>query len=308
MLSSLSISVDGQGDVLVTGTFEGTISFGRKTFAQQGQNPQLFLAKFSSMGELLWCNCPGDDADVTRATSGVAAGTGSTDGAFSWLEPPAAESPSAEPAQVPELEANAIGADGPEVDRDSFEPVWLAEPEADGTGSAADESAEWRSRVGRGLGYSMGFAGAASAVGVLVMALLNPPAGDWGDLSPAPAAVGSLLAGQVSGEVAPEIMGPQQGAIDEDPPLSTPTGTPQELRAKTLALLTRGDATGALPLARALVAADPHHALSYLCLGAALIDLGRRPEAQQIFSQCVRQAKRGDRSECAALGGRRSRR
>ncbi|MBW2529663.1 MAG: bacterial transcriptional activator domain-containing protein [Deltaproteobacteria bacterium] len=329
MLSSLSLSVDDRGDVLVSGAFVGTLSLGRKTLEQRGSAPQLFLAKFSSAGELLWSSCEGPTGCLEpvagRAAGQPEARRGSAapaaDGAFSWLESsvaapgveadpsPTVESPTIEPPlpQLPPVASPNAEAAGSEPDRDSFEPVWLAEP-AQSVPSDAEPHGAWRGRLARGLGYSLGAAGAASALGVLMLALLQPPAGDLGAaaaLAP-PTEVGSLESHRVTVDLPPPP-GPES---DEQIAARlgdgvVPSGSPAELRAKTLELLGRRDAATALPWARALVAADPTHALSYLCLGAALIDLGRRPEARQAFSQCVRTAERGDVAECAALGGRR---
>jgi cytochrome c-type biogenesis protein CcmH/NrfG len=70
-------------------------------------------------------------------------------------------------------------------------------------------------------------------------------------------------------------------------------------------LLIRREPARAAEWAQALIAAEPDDAFGYLCLGAALQDQGRWGEAHQAYAQCVHQAKRGDVTECGALGGRR---
>jgi hypothetical protein len=89
------------------------------------------------------------------------------------------------------------------------------------------------------------------------------------------------------------------------PPAPVPLPNATTLREETLKLLTAGLPAEALPHARALVAADPHHAMSYLFLGAALQDMGRANEAREVYNDCVKLATTGDASECYALGGRR---
>lgn len=77
------------------------------------------------------------------------------------------------------------------------------------------------------------------------------------------------------------------------------------LRAEVLALLNEGRFEEAVRVGERLVAADRQNAFNYLCLGAALQDLGRGEHARANYDACVRNATRGDVSECMALGGRR---
>ena len=46
------------------------------------------------------------------------------------------------------------------------------------------------------------------------------------------------------------------------------------------------------------MAADPTDANNYLYWGTALMSLGKRPEAKEVFGTCVTQAKRGPIHEC----------
>jgi hypothetical protein len=79
------------------------------------------------------------------------------------------------------------------------------------------------------------------------------------------------------------------------------TPSPAELRERTVTLLSQAKPADALPLAQALVAAQPEDAFAYLCLGSALLDLGRTDEARTTFLQCIEHAKRGNIDECRAL-------
>ncbi len=87
-------------------------------------------------------------------------------------------------------------------------------------------------------------------------------------------------------------------------PVEMPMPSAEQLREETLALLTSGLPAQALPVARAYVGAAPHHAMSYLFLGATLQELGRVNEAREIYNDCVKLSDEGDISECYALGGR----
>lgn len=120
--------------------------------------------------------------------------------------------------------------------------------------------------------------------------------------APAAMAVASRGAAQAAAAAAASKPTVAPSAMAEAP---APRGTPAQLRERIVELLVAGQYEQALPWATTLVQADPHHALSYLCLGAVLLDLGRAGQAQQAFSECVRHATDGDASECAALGGRR---
>ncbi len=93
-------------------------------------------------------------------------------------------------------------------------------------------------------------------------------------------------------------------AVQEPAYESEPLVTPAELREQTLATLSAGRPAEALVWAQAFVDAEPDHALSYLCMGAALQDLGRVKEARKAYDACVRNAKHGDATECYDLGGR----
>jgi hypothetical protein len=77
-----------------------------------------------------------------------------------------------------------------------------------------------------------------------------------------------------------------------------------ELRAEVLALLEAGQADLAVGVGERFVMADSDNAFAYLCLGAALQDLGRGNDARAVYDACARGASRGDVSECMALGGR----
>jgi hypothetical protein len=85
---------------------------------------------------------------------------------------------------------------------------------------------------------------------------------------------------------------------------AAPTGQGAELAVATMDLLTAGRYDAALIWGRALMATEPEDAVGYLCVGAALIDLGRRQEAHETFRACVRRATHGDVSECLAFAGR----
>lgn len=111
---------------------------------------------------------------------------------------------------------------------------------------------------------------------------------------------------RITGQAAPEEVVELQIGLPTASamPPTAPLPDPATLREETLALLTAGLPTKALPHARAYVAAAPTDAMSYLFLGATLQDLGRANEAREVYNDCVKLADTGDASECYALGGR----
>jgi hypothetical protein len=97
-------------------------------------------------------------------------------------------------------------------------------------------------------------------------------------------------------------------ATQDAPPAAAPVAEPaaapadpaqaKALARKSLALLERGNNKGAIEAATAAVEADPTDADPYLYWGTALMELGKRADAKQVFGRCVDQATRGRKAEC----------
>jgi Flp pilus assembly protein TadD len=76
----------------------------------------------------------------------------------------------------------------------------------------------------------------------------------------------------------------------------------QKLAAQ--AYLEQGDAPAAIQRGERSVRLDPGDADAWLILGAAYMQRGASGQARRCFSSCVQLARRGAKSECAALLGR----
>jgi hypothetical protein len=63
------LAVDPSGDIVIAGTFWGTIDFGRSKLVSAGQN--IFLAMFSRAGNCVWSNRYGDSSEHVVAGVGV---------------------------------------------------------------------------------------------------------------------------------------------------------------------------------------------------------------------------------------------
>ncbi len=68
--------------------------------------------------------------------------------------------------------------------------------------------------------------------------------------------------------------------------------------------LERGKMADAIEAGERSVALDPTDAEAWLILGAAYQEKGKGAEARRCFTACVKEAKRGPKGECAAMGGR----
>jgi hypothetical protein len=156
-----------------------------------------------------------------------------------------------------------------------------------------------RSKIGRAVGVAL-------AALLLCLGIGGGAAAAQGELAaaapPMPSRIGATLA---SANMDVDLSATKRSArsvVVEMKRLPVPTA--EEIRSETVKLLSQGKPADALPMAHALTAAAPADAFSYLCLGSALLDLGRRDEAIEAFSDCVRQATEGAVAECSALGGR----
>jgi tetratricopeptide (TPR) repeat protein len=85
------------------------------------------------------------------------------------------------------------------------------------------------------------------------------------------------------------------GTVAPDPTRAAP------LTKRALAMLERGNNKGAIELADASIEADSTDANAYLYKGTALLELGQRAAAKEVFGRCVQQAKRGPIHECRAF-------
>jgi len=266
MRKTMTLTVDPAGDIIVAGPVR----------PHDPDTPEVFVAKLDNQGTLIWQR---------------------------RLYPSSAEAFMSGDLQ-PQVEAT-------EPLRDSVSPQVLE--------AAADE-AERRYTGGP---PSRFFGASLVAVGLLSVAAVAVAAPEQGTRSAAASVAATSFAGTaVTGagsalaaakptfqRAAPEPFTWDWLVAAEVPDIEVgyatePQITPAEIREQTLATLAAGRSVEALVWAQAFVDAEPDHALSYLCLGAALQDLGRAAEAQAAYDQCVRRASRGDASECYNLGGR----
>jgi hypothetical protein len=70
-----SVAVDGYNDVILTGTFTGTIDFGGGPMSPAGGG-DIFLAKYSSSGQYIWANHYGTTSTVASMSYAVATDAG----------------------------------------------------------------------------------------------------------------------------------------------------------------------------------------------------------------------------------------
>ncbi|HNS99328.1 MAG TPA: tetratricopeptide repeat protein [Polyangiaceae bacterium] len=115
----------------------------------------------------------------------------------------------------------------------------------------------------------------------------------------------------VSSEVPSSIPTPSAQSEASDKPTEAVAAPDKEAgdygdnpRATALSLLNRGKMKEAIPAARAAIEKEPEHALAYLYLGTALQDTGQHKTAMEVYSACVRTAKKGPVWECRAMGGK----
>ena len=277
MRKDLTLTVDASGNIIVA----GPVAPGSAT---------TFVAKLDQNGNLLWHETL-SHGDLFGASP-----------AASW--PPAA----------------------PDDDRDSVQPL-LLDPSVDGLRPPGRQS-----RIARWFGTALAFAG-LFAIGIVGGAAVQhgqasapsqvTMARSGIETAVAPGvdmaademtqAIGAAVMGAASSDSSDDMASAAEraAAIESDPVSTAPVVEPisldnvVELRAEVLALLQAGQLSEAVEVGHRFVAADRENAFSYLCLGAALQDLGRGREARANYDQCVRHATRGDVSECMALGGRR---
>jgi hypothetical protein len=214
--------------------------------------------------------------------------------------------------------------------RDSFEPVWTSAPGSASGSGAVGGLRSWARRQSIGLAVGLG---CGVLMGAVAFGSGRPFERAGGAAQqPSPAAA---LRGWADPDVAPEMKtasdesaGAVADALDAptdweddltaeleapagaspfagEPAVTLPTGETPELVAATVELLDARRFDAALIWGRALVATAPDDAVGYLCLGSALLDLGRRQEAHEVFRSCVRHATQGDVSECLTFAGRR---
>jgi hypothetical protein len=114
--------------------------------------------------------------------------------------------------------------------------------------------------------------------------------------APAPAPEASAKAEEKKDE-------PKADEKEEPKPEDKPKGDPAELKKTASKLYNSGKLKDAIPALRDAIAADPDDALPYLFLGDALTNTGKWPEAKAAYNDCVTNAKKGPKHECAAMGG-----
>jgi hypothetical protein len=79
------------------------------------------------------------------------------------------------------------------------------------------------------------------------------------------------------------------------------TKTEEQERDDARRLLERGKSKDAAEAAARATALDPTDGDAWLFLGAADMDLGKAADAREAFTQCVKQGKRGQISECRSM-------
>jgi hypothetical protein len=281
MRKDLTVSVDAWGNIIVA----GPVSVDSAT---------TFVAKLDKDGNLLWHETL-SHGDLFSASP-----------AASW-PPPAPERDSVEPLALD----SEIEAYQSQLGRQGRLARWIGAALAfaglfvfGAAGGAAISSAKSAAHAAQ---VTVARSGVDEAVDRRIDSLMDAVA--IGASAPAaPAAV-------VSDD---EITVDAMSAVDDEPEVLHGEPMPEVetltepvfddvvgLRSQMMSLLTSGQLTEAVVVGERLVAADRESAFSYLCLGAALQDLGRGDEARANYDACVRNATRGDSSECMALGGRR---
>ena len=65
-----AITVDSSGNIIVTGFFSGTATFGGTTLTTDDSNIDLFIAKYDSESNLLWIKQGITESYYTEVTSG----------------------------------------------------------------------------------------------------------------------------------------------------------------------------------------------------------------------------------------------
>lgn len=91
---------------------------------------------------------------------------------------------------------------------------------------------------------------------------------------------------------------PAASAAPEAPAKTSDPAKAKELTLKSLKALEMGKNADSIEFAKQSIQADPEDANPYLYWGTALLSLGKRVEAKEIFSRCVEHAKRGPIHEC----------
>jgi hypothetical protein len=273
MRKALTVTVDPQGNVIVAGPLS------------EDRSSDIFVAMLDREGRLLWQRCI-----PSQPLLGEQARTSS-------LPPP-----------PPIEEFAAASADA----RDSVEPYLLA-----------DDVEAYRKRLAGKKGRLRNFvlsAFAALLVGGAMVAAAFAADGKSAGAAEGPSWMERRVVHQ---ELDKAELGWDALELGADPfaaepvaPASEPvaeaaaaaevtvaTRSADELRKETLKLLEAGLADAALPHAHAYVQAAPDDAMAYLCLGAALQEMGLAKEARDAYRGCVEHAKRGSVAECWALGG-----
>lgn len=249
------------------------------------------------------------------------------DGALVWERTEAVRSPG-EPGQASE-------ADDPP--RDSFAPM-LVDADAEGHPHRV-ERAHRRGRfasasvlgaasltlflaaVGLGQGETSGaptlqrFSQPVAALAA--RAEVEAPATDWIEPDDAPA-IGATTSPDATSApsdaplsvsaVGPQTVPTEPPAREEELPIEPQESTSAygtsgvlALRRAVLEHLTSGEPATARLAAQALVMNSPSDAFGYLCLGAALDQLGLHAEAMRAYGACAEVARHGDVAECRGL-------
>jgi len=298
MLKSITLTIDDSGNIVLAGPFTGTISVAGQQIVSASLSDDIFIAKFEAgSGQLLWTDCL-DRAVIPDSSDSET----SASGRELNLDVAELRSPS-----CPAADAE------PDDRRDSCAPVALS----------SRETEQQCSTSRRTTGIALGVLGAMTAGVVGLMLFHRPqPTQRWAYKAPvvAQASTNATLATarEASAETtmlyqADDLLIPEPNRAPPKPaddravrPAVVKAQPPDvsQLAAETLRLLNQRQFDEAVTRATALVEATPTDAHAYLCLGAALQELGRIEEARTIYRACSRYAEKGAVWECVALGGR----
>ena len=225
----------------------------------------------------------------------------------------------AQPGFVPEADEAALDEDDEEAELDptpTFDGAFFREQHASLLPVVDDlepppepelltpEQSSRRAKLRRGVGIGV-MAAALLTVGIATKAAVTEQAPHVQRHHAAAMAATELP--KLEAPAAPVAEQPSEpsapAASDSEGESGAEADDPAALGKEAVRLLNQRKPELAAEVARKLIALQPDNAYGYRCLGAALQDMGKYPEARQVYSACVTTAVEGDVQECGALGG-----